>query len=141
MPNRSPRTPPHDQDELAAARERKEAGRYDEVRKRQYAEDLASRDGDESPAGLADIFERMVEECSGKDAPVAHPEIGRALSQARIRAGLGRLETAERMGTFYFTVQALEEGRKEDVPWTLLQRYADAIGCDLKLTLEAREEL
>lgn len=63
-------------------------------------------------------------------------EMIRTLIEARTRAGLSQAEVAERMGTTQSVVARLEGGRSMPT-WKTLQRYAQATGSRLRVSLEA----
>ncbi len=63
-------------------------------------------------------------------------ELIRALVEARSRAGLSQAEVAERMGTTQSVVARLEGGSTSPT-WRTLNRYAEATGSRLRVTLEA----
>ena len=55
--------------------------------------------------------------------------------KARARAGLTQDAVAERMGTTKSAVSRLEAVGKHTPSLATLRRYADAVGCDLKVKL------
>ena len=55
--------------------------------------------------------------------------------RARTRAGLTQDAVAERMGTTKSAVSRLEAGGKHAPSLTTLKRYAEAVGCELKVKL------
>lgn len=57
------------------------------------------------------------------------------LIQARIRAGLTQDAVAERMGTTKSAVSRLEAAGKHTPSLSTLQRYAQAVGCDVQIKL------
>ena len=61
------------------------------------------------------------------------------LVDVRQRLGLSQTEVAARMGTSQSAVARLESG-DGDVRLSSLQRYADALGRDLRLRLTRRED-
>lgn len=63
-------------------------------------------------------------------------ELIRALVEARAQAGLSQAEVAERMGTTQSVVARLEGGTTSPT-WRTLNRYAEATGTRLRVTLEA----
>ena len=60
------------------------------------------------------------------------------LVEARQRLGLSQTEVAARMGTSQSAVARLESG-DGDVRLSSLQRYADALGRDLRIRLARRD--
>ena len=77
-------------------------------------------------AGVREEYDRLAPEF----------EVVRTLIEARARAGLTQAEVAERMGTTQSVVARLEGGRSAPT-WKTLQRYAQATGSRLRVTLEA----
>ena|SRR6187402_579222 len=67
------------------------------------------------------------------DALELEYELARQMLKARTRAGLTQDAVAERMGTTKSAVSRLEAAGKHAPSLTTLQRYADAIGCDLQV--------
>lgn len=57
------------------------------------------------------------------------------LIKARARAGLTQDAVAERMGTTKSAVSRLESAGKHTPSLATLQRYAQAVGCDLQVKL------
>jgi DNA-binding XRE family transcriptional regulator len=57
------------------------------------------------------------------------------LLKARSRAGLTQDVVAERMGTTKSAISRLESAGKHAASLATLQRYASAVGCDLKVKL------
>ena len=57
------------------------------------------------------------------------------LLKARTRAGLTQDAVAERMGTTKSAISRLEGSGKHAPSLTTLQRYARAVGCDLRVRL------
>lgn len=57
------------------------------------------------------------------------------LIQARTRAGLTQDAVAERMGTTKSAVSRLEAAGKHTPSLSTLQRYAQAVGCDVQIKL------
>ncbi len=57
------------------------------------------------------------------------------LLQARARAGLTQDAVAERMGTTKSTISRLEAAGKHSPSLSTLKRYAQAVGCELQITL------
>jgi DNA-binding XRE family transcriptional regulator len=57
------------------------------------------------------------------------------LLRARARAGLTQDAVAERMGTTKSAISRLESAGKHSSSIATLQRYAEAVGCDLKVKL------
>lgn len=66
-------------------------------------------------------------------------EVVADLVQVRHKLGLSQTEVAARMGTSQSAVARLESG-DGDVRLSSLQRYADALGRDLRLRLTRRED-
>ena len=54
---------------------------------------------------------------------------------ARARAGLTQDAVAERMGTTKSTISRLEAAGKHSPSLSTLKRYAQAVGCELQITL------
>jgi DNA-binding XRE family transcriptional regulator len=61
------------------------------------------------------------------------------LLTARTRAGLTQDAVAARMGTTKSVVSRLESGGKHAPSLATLRRYANAVGCDLRITLVPNE--
>lgn len=64
------------------------------------------------------------------------------LLRARQHAGLTQADVAERMGVAQSSVGRLEStagSRKHAPSLATLRRYADAVGCDLHITLTAKQ--
>ena len=59
----------------------------------------------------------------------------RELLGARIRAGMTQEEVATYMGTTKSAVSRLEAAGKHSPSVTTLKKYAQAVGCDIKITL------
>jgi DNA-binding XRE family transcriptional regulator len=57
------------------------------------------------------------------------------LQKARARAGLTQDAVAERMGTTKSAISRLESAGKHTPSIATLRRYAEAVGCDLKVKL------
>ena len=57
------------------------------------------------------------------------------LQKARARAGLTQDAVAERMGTTRSAISRLESAGKHTPSIATLRRYAEAVGCDLKVIL------
>ena len=64
-------------------------------------------------------------------------QIARVLLRARLRAGMTQKEVAERMGTTQSVVARMESG-KPLPSLSSINRYARAVGSDVKITLESR---
>lgn len=62
-------------------------------------------------------------------------EVVSQLLKARARAGLTQDAVAERMGTTKSAISRLEGSGKHAPSLTTLQKYARAVGCDLKIKL------
>lgn len=69
------------------------------------------------------------------DALAFEYEIVDQMLKARSRAGLTQDAVAEKMGTTKSAVSRLESGSKHAPSLTTLKRYADAVGCDLRVKL------
>jgi len=59
----------------------------------------------------------------------------RELLGARLRAGMTQEDVAEYMGTTKSAVSRLEAAGKHSPSVTTLQKYAQAVGCDIRITL------
>jgi len=57
------------------------------------------------------------------------------LLKARTRAGLTQEAVAQRMGTTKSAISRLERSAKHGPSLTTLQRYAQAVGCELRVKL------
>lgn len=57
------------------------------------------------------------------------------LLKARTRAGLTQDAVAEKMGTTKSAISRLESAGKHTPSLATLQRYAQAVGCELRVTL------
>lgn len=88
-----------------------------------------------------------------KQKALANPEVSNAyealadeyalvreLLQARAAAGLTQAEVAERMHTKAPAVARLEAGGKHSPSILTLQKYADAVGCQLEIRLIPRTQ-
>ena len=64
-------------------------------------------------------------------------QIARVLLRARLRAGMTQKEVAERMGTTQSVVARMESG-KPFPSLSSINRYARAVGSDVRITLESR---
>jgi DNA-binding XRE family transcriptional regulator len=62
-------------------------------------------------------------------------EVASQMLKARARAGLTQDAVAERMGTTKSAVSRLEAAGKHAPSLATLKRYANAVGCELKVTL------
>lgn len=62
-------------------------------------------------------------------------EIASQMLRARLRAEMTQDAVAERMGTTKSAVSRLEGGGKHTPSLATLKRYAEAVGCDLKVKL------
>lgn len=63
-------------------------------------------------------------------------ELANQMLKARSRAGLTQDAVAERMGTTKSAISRLESAGKKNAPSiATLQRYAQAVGCDLQIKL------
>jgi len=62
-------------------------------------------------------------------------QVARQMLKARTRAGLTQDTVAERMGTTKSAVSRLEAAGKHAPSLTTLQKYANAVGCDLQVKL------
>lgn len=61
--------------------------------------------------------------------------VAEQLLKARARAGLTQDAVAERMGTTKSAISRLEAAGKHTPSLATLQRYAQAVGCDLQVKL------
>jgi DNA-binding XRE family transcriptional regulator len=75
--------------------------------------------------GFAEAYEELAPEY----------EVVSQLLKARTRAGLTQDAVAERMGTTKSAVSRLEGSGKHAPSLTTLRRYAQAVGCELKVRL------
>ncbi len=75
-----------------------------------------------------------------KEYEALAPEFERAktLVAARTKAGLTQAEVAKRMGTTQPVVARLEAGRQRPSLATL-ERYANAVGCELRISLTKKK--
>ena len=64
--------------------------------------------------------------------------LAREMLSARTRAGLTQEAVAERMGTTKSAVSRLESAGKHSPSLASLKKYAEAVGCDLKIELVGR---
>jgi len=62
-------------------------------------------------------------------------QVARQMLKARTGAGLTQDTVAERMGTTKSAVSRLEAAGKHAPSLTTLQKYANAVGCDLQVKL------
>jgi len=62
-------------------------------------------------------------------------QVAQQMLKARTRAGLTQDTVAERMGTTKSAVSRLEAAGKHAPSLTTLQKYANAVGCDLQVKL------
>ena len=62
-------------------------------------------------------------------------EVMALLLKARTKAGLTQDAVAQRMGTTKSAVCRLESAHRHAPSLTTLRKYAQAVGCDLKVTL------
>lgn len=69
------------------------------------------------------------------DALELEYELASQLLKARTRAGLTQDAVAERMGTTKSAISRLEGSGKHAPSLTTLQKYARAVGCDLRVRL------
>ncbi|TAN03245.1 MAG: XRE family transcriptional regulator [Rhodanobacteraceae bacterium] len=70
------------------------------------------------------------------DALELEYQVANQMLKARSRAGLTQDTVAERMGTTKSAISRLESAGKQHAPSIVtLQRYAQAVGCDLKVQL------
>lgn len=67
------------------------------------------------------------------DALEAEYALAHEMLSARTRAGLTQEAVADRMGTTKSAVSRLEGGMKHAPSMASLKRYADAVGCTLKI--------
>lgn len=76
--------------------------------------------------GFAEAYEALELEC----------QLASQMLKARARAGLTQDAVAERMGTTKSAISRLESAGKKHAPSVAtLQRYAQAVGCDLQVKL------
>lgn len=66
-------------------------------------------------------------------------KLGAMLLSARQQAGLTQAEVARRLGTHKSAISRMEN-HAEDIRLSTLQRYAEAVGCFLKLELRPESE-
>lgn len=66
-------------------------------------------------------------------------KLGAMLLAARQEAGLTQVEVARRLGTHKSAISRMEN-HAEDIRLSTLQRYAEAIGCFLRLELRPESE-
>lgn len=125
--------------DVAQIRERMEGYRYDAEREDQWVEDELESIGQPHNDALRDKLVALIADASRKEDAITTPELGRTLTQARLQAGLTRLDVAKAMGSPYFLLERLEEGRIRQPSWDHLERYAEAVGCRLEVTLKAEE--
>jgi transcriptional regulator with XRE-family HTH domain len=64
--------------------------------------------------------------------------LARELIVARIRVGLRQHQVAHRLGTTQSAISRLEGATGHRPSFVTLERYADAVGCDLVVTLRRR---
>jgi DNA-binding XRE family transcriptional regulator len=69
------------------------------------------------------------------DALELEYELARQMLRARARAGLTQDAVAERMGTTKSAVSRLESAGKHAPSLATLKRYAEAVGCELRIKL------
>jgi DNA-binding XRE family transcriptional regulator len=69
------------------------------------------------------------------DALALEYQVADQLLRARSRAGLTQDAVAERMGTTKSAISRLESATKHTPSLGTLQRYAQAVGCDIQLRL------
>ena len=69
------------------------------------------------------------------DALEAEYQVANELIAARARAGLTQDAVAQRMGTTKSAISRLERSGKHAPSIGTLQRYAEAVGCELKIEL------
>jgi DNA-binding XRE family transcriptional regulator len=67
-------------------------------------------------------------------------QVARELIAARARAGLTQDAVARRMGTTKSSVSRLESAGKHTPTVGTLQRYASAVGCELKIELVPKRD-
>lgn len=63
----------------------------------------------------------------------------REMLAARLNAGLSQAEVAERMGTTTSVVSRLESAAKHTPSLATLQKYAQAVGCQLEIKLVPKQ--
>jgi DNA-binding XRE family transcriptional regulator len=73
------------------------------------------------------------------DALALEYQIARELVAARARAGLTQDAVAKRMGTTKSSISRLESAGKHTPSVGTLERYARAVGCELKIELVPRD--
>lgn len=83
----------------------------------------------------ADKLELMSSACTPSDTTV---KTGVLLRQAREQAGITQRELAERLGCTQPAISQAETGGAS-LSVATLQRFADALGCDLQLAIVSRE--
>lgn len=71
--------------------------------------------------------------------PVFH-RLSRELANARLRAHLFQRVVAKRMGTTTSAISRLENAFGHRPTLTTLERYAEAVGCELQIRLVHRDE-
>ncbi|MFO8150835.1 MAG: helix-turn-helix transcriptional regulator [Trueperaceae bacterium] len=69
------------------------------------------------------------------DALETEYQVANELIAARARAGLTQEAVAQRMGTTKSAVSRLESGGKHTPSVGTLQRFANAVGCEIKIEL------
>ena len=69
------------------------------------------------------------------DALELEYQVANQLLRARARAGLTQDAVAERMGTTKSAISRLESAGKHAPSLNTLQRYARAVGCDIRIKL------
>lgn len=74
------------------------------------------------------------------DALETEYRVAKELIAARARAGLTQDAVAQRMGTTKSAVSRLERSGMHTPSIATLQRYADAVGCEIKIELVPKPE-
>lgn len=69
------------------------------------------------------------------DALALEYQVANQMLKARARAGLTQDAVAERMGTTKSAVSRLESAKKHAPSLATLERYAQAVGCELQVKL------
>ena len=75
--------------------------------------------------GFAEAYDALEDECA-----LVHE-----LLSARLEAGLTQEQVAEHMGTTKSAVSRLESTGKHSPSVSTLKKYADAVGCEVEITL------
>lgn len=91
------------------------------------------------PYLTAEAFERLRERISGAEHGWFFARIAESVAQRRLELGLSQKELAQLTGTTQSAIARLERGGRPPRIDTLL-RIAEALDCDLHVTLEPRED-